>query len=234
MSVAAAAPRSLVAPLRPRKGDATRAAIVAAAIALARRDGLEGLTIGVLAAETQMSKSGVFAHFGSREELQRAVLEAYAQTFVADVLRPAVRAPRGLPRLRTVLDRWVAWLAREAAQGCLMMAGAAEYDDRPGPLREAMVAIVTGWKGELLEAIAQAVEADHLRADLDAEQLVFEIYGLMLALHQDGRLLRTPDSVARTRVGLTRLLADASVPARTPRRAAATPKPAARRRSRSV
>jgi AcrR family transcriptional regulator len=219
----AATLRISTAPLRPRKGDVTRAAIVEAALALARRDGLESLTIGVLAGETQMSKSGVFAHFGAREELQRAVLEAYAQSFVADVLQPAVRAPRGLPRLRTVLDRWVAWLAREAGQGCLMMAGAAEYDDRPGPLRDAMVAIVTGWKGELLEAIAQAVEAGHLRTNVDAEQLVFEIYGLMLALHQDARLLRSPDSVARTRVGLTRLLATASVPPmRKPRRMGST------------
>lgn len=209
----AAALRSIAAPLRPRKGEATRAAIVEAALALARRDGLEALTIGVLAHETQMSKSGVFAHFGSREELQRAVLADYAQRFVDDVLRPAVRAPRGLPRLRTILDRWVAWLAREVEQGCLMMAGAAEYDDRPGPLRDALVALVAGWKGELLEAIAQAIDAGHLRRDTDAEQLVFEIYGLMLALHQDARLLRSAHSVARTRVGLTRLLADASAPA---------------------
>jgi AcrR family transcriptional regulator len=210
----ATAPRSLASPLRPRKGEATRAAIVEAGVALARREGLEGLTIGVLAEQAQMSKSGVFAHFGSREELQRAVLAEYAQSFVADVLRPAVRAPRGLPRLRAILDRWVDWLAREVEQGCLMMAGAAEYDDRPGPLREALVALVGGWKDELLEAIAQAIDAGHLKRDTDAEQVVFEIYGLMLALHQDARLLRSPHSVARARVGLTRLLADASAPVR--------------------
>jgi AcrR family transcriptional regulator len=191
---------------RPRKGDATRAAIVEAALALARRDGLEGLTIGVLAEQMRMSKSGVFAHFGSREELQLAVMKEYSARFVDEVLRPAVRRPRGLPRLRALLENWLALLARELEQGCLMISGASEYDDRPGPLRDAVVQIVEGWKRELLRAIEQARDEGHLRRDVDAEQLVFEIYGLMLALHHDARLLHSPDSVKRARAGLARLL----------------------------
>lgn len=193
-------------PLVPRKGDLTRAAIVEAALLAASRDGLEGLTIGTLADSMQMSKSGVFAHFGSREELQLAVLKAYVQRFVDEVLRPAVTRPRGLPRLEAILQRWVAFLAREMTRGCIMIAGAVEYDDVPGPQRDEMVAIIAGWKSELIKAIRQAVSEGHLKARVDAQQLVFEIYGLMLAMHQDARLLRSADSAKRARVGLRRLI----------------------------
>ena len=199
---------SLATALRPRKGEMTRAAIVEAAMGIAAREGLEGLTIGTLADAMQMSKSGVFAHFGSREDLQIAVLTEYVRRFVDDVLRPAVKKPRGLPRLEAILDRWVAFLAREITLGCIMIAGAVEYDDRPGPQRDQMVAIITGWKAELLKAIRQAVQEGHLERGTDAQQMVFEIYGLMLAMHQDARLLRSADSARRARAGLRRLLDD--------------------------
>lgn len=190
----------------PRKGDLTRAAIVEAALAAASREGLEGLTIGTLADQMQMSKSGLFAHFGSREELQLAVLNEYVHRFIDEVLRPAVRKPRGLPRLEAILDRWVAFLAREMTRGCIMIAGAVEYDDVPGPLRDKMVEIISGWKRELIAAIKQSVAERHLRPRVDAQQLVFEIYGLMLAMHQDARLLRSADSARRARAGLRRLI----------------------------
>ncbi|HTT13723.1 MAG TPA: TetR/AcrR family transcriptional regulator [Burkholderiaceae bacterium] len=193
-------------PERPRKGESTRAAIVDAALGIARREGLEGLTIGLLAEALGMSKSGVFAHFGSREDLQLAVLREYAARFIDDVLRPAVELERGLPRLQAMLENWLRLLARELEQGCLMIAGASEYDDRPGVLRDAMVAIVMGWKDELLRAIEAAKAAGHLRAGVESRQLVFEIYGLMLALHQDARLLRSSDGVKRARAGLARLI----------------------------
>jgi AcrR family transcriptional regulator len=205
----ASALSNLATALRPRKGEMTRAAIVEAAMGIAARDGLEGLTIGTLADQMQMSKSGVFAHFGSREDLQLAVLKEYVRRFVDDVLRPAVRKPRGLPRLEALLDRWVAFLARELSLGCIMIAGAVEYDDRPGPQRDEMVAIITGWKAELLKAIRQSVHEGHLARGTDAQQMVFEIYGLMLAMHQDARLLRSADSAKRARAGLRRLLDDA-------------------------
>jgi AcrR family transcriptional regulator len=190
----------------PRKGEMTRAAIVEAALQAASRDGLEGLTIGTLADSMQMSKSGVFAHFGSREELQLAVLKAYVQRFVDEVLRPSVTKPRGLPRLEAILERWVSFLAREMTRGCIMIAGAVEYDDVPGPLRDEMVAIIAGWKRELIKAIRQAVSEGHLKRNVDAQQLVFEVYGLMLAMHQDARLLRSADSAKRARAGLRRLI----------------------------
>jgi AcrR family transcriptional regulator len=206
MTLTSAAPARATAPERPRKGELTRAAIVDAALAVARREGLESLTIGVLADTLGMSKSGLFAHFGSREDLQLAVLREYAARFVEDVLRPAVELERGLPRLQAMLENWLRLLARELEQGCLMISGASEYDDRPGVLRDAMVAIVTGWKDELMRAIDAAKAAGHLRAGVESRQLVFEIYGLMLALHQDARLLRSADSVKRTRTGLARLI----------------------------
>ena len=190
----------------PRKGEMTRAAILEAALLAASRDGLEGLTIGTLADSMHMSKSGVFAHFGSREELQLAVLKAYVQRFVDEVLRPAVKKPRGLPRLEAILERWVAFLAREMTRGCIMIAGAVEYDDVPGPQRDEMVAIIAGWKRELIKAIRQAMSEGHLKQRVDAQQLVFEIYGLMLAMHQDARLLRSADSAKRARAGLRRLI----------------------------
>ena len=189
-----------------RKGEKTRAMIVQAALEIASRDGLEGLTIGTLADQMQMSKSGVFAHFGAREELQLAVLKEYVHRFVEEVLRPAVAKPRGLPRLEAILQGWVAFLAREMTRGCIMIAGAVEYDDVPGPLREQMVTIITGWKRELVTAIRQSVAEGHLKPPIDAQQLVFEIYGLMLAMHQDARLLRSPDSAKRARAGLRRLV----------------------------
>jgi len=208
---------------RPRKGDTARAAIVDAALAIARREGLEGLTIGLLAEALGKSKSGVFAHFGSREDLQLAVLREYAVRFVDDVMRPALERERGLPRLQAMLENWLRLLARELEQGCLMISGASEYDDRPGALRDAMVAIVTGWKHELLRAIDAAKAAGHLRAKVESRQLVFEIYGLMLALHQDTRLLRSADSVKRTRTGLARLI-DAARARPASRRSAIVPK----------
>jgi AcrR family transcriptional regulator len=159
-----------------------------------------------------MSKSGVFAHFGSREELQLAVLKEYALRFVDEVLRPAVRRPHGLPRLQAILANWLKLLAREVEQGCLMIGGASEYDDRPGPLQDAMVAIIGGWRAELMRAIDGAKETGDLRADVDARQLAFEIHGVVLAFHQSARLLRAGASDRRAHAALARLLRSAQAP----------------------
>jgi AcrR family transcriptional regulator len=153
-----------------------------------------------------MSKSGVFAHFGSREELQLAVLKQYAARFIDVVLRPAIARPRGLPRLTALLENWLALLAEEIEAGCILIGGACEYDDRPGPLHDALVAIIEGWKGELLRAIRMAQDEGHLGRRADADQMVFEIYGLMLMFHQDARLLRSSGSVERARRALARLI----------------------------
>lgn len=193
---------------RPRKGEATRASIVEAALAIASREGLEGLTIGGLAEALAMSKSGVFAHFGSREELQLAVLKAYVRRFVDQVLLQALSRARGVPRFAAILDLWLAHLAQELNTGCLLLGGAFEYDDREGPLRDAMVEIIDGWNNELMKAIRLSIDEGHIRRDVDARQMAFEIYGLMLATHQAARLLRTPDAMRRARAGVARLLTD--------------------------
>lgn len=189
-----------------RKGEQTRAAIVAAALDLASRDGLEGLTIGSLAERMQMSKSGVFAHFGSREDLQIAVLKAYERRFADEVLMPSLKEKRGLPRLRAMFGNWLERTAIEAANGCIYIAGATEYDDRPGAVREELVAMIRSWQRELTRAIQQTVDCGDLPADLDVRELVFQLYGVILVLHHDGRLLKSPDAVIRARRSFERLI----------------------------
>jgi AcrR family transcriptional regulator len=196
-----------------RKGEQTRSAIVAAACELAARDGLEGLTIGALAERMQMSKSGVFAHFGSREDLQIAVLKAYERRFVEDVLVPGLEAPRGLRRLRAIFGHWLEHTAVEAASACIWISGATEYDDRPGPVRDELVGMVRSWQRELVRAIQQAIETGELRADTDPSDLVFDLYGVILVLHHDARLLDSPDALTRARRAFERLVSTYLAPA---------------------
>jgi AcrR family transcriptional regulator len=189
-----------------RKGEMTRAAILDVALDLASRDGLEGLTIGLLADRMNMSKSGVFAHFGSREDLQLEVLKLYHRRFEQEVFYPGIKEARGLPRLRTMFAHWVKRVSVEIASGCIYISGAVEYDDRPGPIREALVTMVSAWQGALLRATQQAIECGHLKAETDAQQLVYEMYGLILAVHHDARFLRIPGAVERATVGFNRLV----------------------------
>ena len=189
------------------KGQQTRAAILDAALGLASQMGLEGLSIGALAEVTRMSKSGVFAHFGSREELQISVVREYHAKFKEEVFMPAMRQPRGLPRLKALFDLWVRRVSVEIDSGCLYISGAVEFDDRPGPVRDALVAMVRSWQDALERAIAMAVDAGHLRADTEAEQMLFEVHGLILALHHDARFLCKPGAVDRARAAFARVLA---------------------------
>ncbi len=196
-----------------RKGEQTRSAILAAACELAARGGLEGLTIGALAERMGMSKSGVFAHFGSREDLQIAVLKAYELRFVEDVLRPGLEAPRGLARLRAIVGNWLDRTAVEAASACIWISGATEYDDRPGPVRDELVGMVKSWQRELVRAIRQAMETGELHADTDPGELVFDLYGVILVLHHDARLIESADAPARARRAFERLMTSYAVPA---------------------
>jgi AcrR family transcriptional regulator len=211
------------------KGQLTRAAILDAALGLASHMGLEGLSIGALAELMQMSKSGVFAHFGSREELQISVVREYHTRFEAEVFTPALSEPRGLPRLRALYERWVRRVSMELDSGCIYISGAVEFDDRPGPVREALVAMVVSWHRALARAIGIAIEEGHLRAGTDVQQMLFEVHGLILALHHDARFLRSPDAPQRARLAFERIVEQASV-----RGAKVTPvprSPAARKRA---
>ncbi len=191
------------------KGRQTHAAILGAALRLASQGGLEGLSIGTLADVTKMSKSGVFAHFGSREELQISVVREYHRRFEEEVFYPAIVAERGLPRLTALFERWLRRVSVEVDAGCIYISGAVEFDDRPGPVRDALAGMVQAWQTALDRAIRQAMAVGHLRADTDATQMLFEIHGLILALHHDARFLKQPGSIERARRGFARLL-DAS------------------------
>ncbi|MCK6421296.1 MAG: TetR/AcrR family transcriptional regulator [Aquabacterium sp.] len=188
------------------KGQQTRAAILDAALTLASHMGLEGLSIGALADVTNMSKSGVFAHFGSREELQIAVIREYHNRFEEEVFFPAVREARGLPRLRALFERWVRRVSVEVDSGCIYISGAVEFDDRPGPVRDALASMVRAWQSALERAIRLSIEEGHLRPDADSLQMLFEVHGLILALHHDARFLRLPGAVDRARAGFERIV----------------------------
>ncbi|MDO9236793.1 MAG: TetR/AcrR family transcriptional regulator [Aquabacterium sp.] len=188
------------------KGQQTRVAILEAALNLASHMGLEGLSIGALADTTGMSKSGVFAHFGSREELQISVIREYHERFEDEVFRPAVRQPRGLPRLRAMFENWVGKVTTEIDSGCIYISGAVEFDDRPGPVRDALASMVLLWHGALGRAIRMAVDLGQLRADTDPMQMLFEIHGLILSLHHDARFLRSDGAQGRARKAFERVI----------------------------
>ena len=202
-----------------QKGQQTRAAILDAALGLASHIGLEGLSIGALAEVTQMSKSGVFAHFGSREELQISVIREYHTRFEEEVFFPAVQEPRGLPRLRALFERWIRRVSVEVDSGCIYISGAVEFDDRPGPVRDALAQMVLAWHAALDRAIRIAVDTGDLQPQTDSTQMLFEMHGLILALHHDARFLRIPGALGRARAGFERILAYYSVAADAPRRA---------------
>ena len=197
-----------------QKGQQTRATILEAALGLASSMGLEGLSIGALAEVTQMSKSGVFAHFGSREELQISVIREYHAKFEEEVFFPAVREARGLPRLRALFERWIKRVSVELDSGCIYISGAVEFDDRPGPVRDALATMVLAWHTALQKAIRIAVDEGQLREDTDPLQMLFEIHGLILALHHDARFLRIPGALDRARTGFERVVSHYAVAAR--------------------
>ncbi|HEV8694150.1 MAG TPA: TetR/AcrR family transcriptional regulator [Lysobacter sp.] len=168
------------------KGAATREAIIDRAYEIARLAGVEGLSIGPLAQAVGMSKSGVFAHFGSREDLQLAVLESAATRFGQAVLIAALSQPRGLPRLRAIMHNWFEWV-RGNSGGCVLLGSVTEYDDRPGMLRDQVLHNEQRWRAELRRAIQQAIDCGHLR-DGDTDQYAFELYAIPLAAHHEAGL----------------------------------------------
>jgi AcrR family transcriptional regulator len=190
------------------KGEETRAAILNRAVRLASQVGLEGLSIGRLAEELDLSKSGLFAHFRSKDALQVQTLEWAAEQFVEAVIRPALKAPRGEPRVRALFEGWLRWPGSQPG-GCLFVAAASELDDRPGPARERLAALQRDWIETLATAVGGAVREGYFRNDLDPEQAAFELYGMMLAMHHAGRLLRDPEAAARARQAFDRFLESA-------------------------
>ena len=189
------------------KGERTKTAILDHATGLASQVGLTGLTIGVLADDLELSKSGLFAHFQSKEALQIDVLNHAARRFSDMVVRPALQEPRGAPRLRALFERWLNWENDIALpDGCIFVAATTELDDRPGPVRDRLVELQRDWIDTLRISFRKGIEADLFRADADAEQFAQDMYGIMLALHFHRRLMRDRDADTRARRAFDALL----------------------------
>lgn len=190
------------------KGEETRHVILEEALRMTSELGIEAVTIGGLARRADMSKSGLYAHFDSKENLQVAILEEGAERFTERVVRPALTAPRGEPRIRALFDRWIDWeTASDLPGGCVFLAVASELDDRPGPVREYLVGAQKRLVATLARASRLAVDMGDFRPELDTEQFAFDVYSLIHAFHFFNRLLEDPEAETRTRRSFERLLA---------------------------
>jgi AcrR family transcriptional regulator len=191
---------------KTQKSELTRAAIVGAGLDLASAEGLEAITLQAVADRIGLSKSGVFSRIGSREALQKAVIEEFGRRFLADVFVPAMQLPKGLPRLDEIVQRWIVRTRDvEAHSGCIFSAGAFELDDREGPLRDLLHGEVTRWRSALRRTVLQAMEAGHFKSDTDPEQVVSEVSALMLGLIHDTRFLRDKRAAERAQASWRRL-----------------------------
>jgi len=191
------------------KGAETREAILDTATRLARTVGLGGITIGTLATSAELSKSGLYAHFRSKESLQLEILEHARVRFVAQVLAPALTAPRGEPRVRTLFENWLKWACQEG--GCIFVAASSELDDQPGPVRDKLWSCQRDWVDSLAEVFRTGISEGHFRADADPDQFAFEADGLLLSYHMTSRLLGDEQAAARARHGFEALLDRARV-----------------------
>ena len=189
------------------KGEETRDRILQHALAIAGEVGFECLSIGELAKAVDMSKSGLFAHFDSKEDLQVQALAAASRSFLDNVITPSLREPRGEPRIRALFERWMTWEeGRITPGGCPFVTASWEYDDRPGPVRDAVVAAQRDWVDTVSTAARIAVEEGHFRDDLDTQQFAFSLYGIFLSFHLYYRLLRDPEARQRARNEFEQLL----------------------------
>ncbi|WP_374013883.1 TetR/AcrR family transcriptional regulator [Pseudoxanthomonas koreensis] len=193
------------------KGASTRGVLLDRAAEMASRLGLEGVTIGELAAAAGMSKSGVFAHFGSREDLVRQTLDWVAGQFVDAVFLPSLRQPRGLPRLQAIMAAWIEWIGAHP-DGCVFLGASVEYDGRPGPMREHVASLAGRWHQALEHATAMAVGEGHLAADTEPPLVAFQLQALMDGLHH-ARLYRAADATALARRAVAELFSRHAVTA---------------------
>ncbi len=195
------------------KGDETRNAILTEATAVAAKVGLTGMTIGQLASHTGMSKSGLYAHFASKEALQIEILRHTRERFVDQVVRPALQTPRGVARLRVLFDAWVTWSESMQEGGCLFVAASSELDDQPGPVRDALVRDERDWLEMIVTVTGTAVSEGEFRHDLDLEQFAYELHALTLAHQHASRLLRDPKALDRVHRAFDSLITHAGQPA---------------------
>ena len=205
-------PRKTFRPTRPR-GLRTRTAILRRAVDLASAEGLEGLTVGRLADDLGMSKSGLFAHFGSKEELQLATIEMARQIFIDRITRPALSAAKGMPRLWSIIDRWLAYIERGIFKGgCFFTAASFEFDSRRGPVRNRIAEIMREWIGVLVRALEQAREEGHIAPNVDLKHLAFEIQSIAIGGHWASQLLDDRQSYLRSRAVMLDRLRSVATP----------------------
>jgi AcrR family transcriptional regulator len=194
------------------KGDDTRSTVLGSALSLATQLGLDGVTIGKLAEHVGMSKSGLFAHFSSKENLQVAILDEARDRFVALVVAPALKKARGEPRVRALFENWLTWSKQDFMPGgCIFVVAAVELDDRPGPARDCFLASQKDWLAVLSQAARIAIEEKHFRKDLDTEQVAYEMYALAHGYHFLRRIGDPAKAERRARTAFDRILADARV-----------------------
>ena len=198
---------------RAAQGERTRQSILGEAVQIASTEGLEGLSIGRLASELGMSKSGLFGHFGSKEDLQLATVEAARAIFVEEVVRPALAAERGLPRLWGLCEAWLSYLDRKVFRGgCFFIAASTEFDSRPGPVRDRVAAAMRDWLGALERAVREAQAAGHLETSAEPAQVAFELNALAHAANWAFQLYGDPRSIVRARAGILRQLRALATP----------------------
>src|SRR5215216_68524 len=208
------AAKSIVSKGRKAQGERTRKAILETAVHIASAEGLEGLTIGRLAQQLSMSKSGLFAHFGSKEDLQVATVEAARAIFIHEVIKPAFEAPEGLPRLWKLCDMWLSYVQKGVFRGgCFFAAVAAEFDSRHGPVRDRIAEIMNEWLTALRNTIVEAQNAGHLDKDIEATQLAFEFNSLELGANWAFQLYGDPKAFTRARDAIRERLNRHATPA---------------------
>jgi len=213
MGKAVLTPRKKTVPRRQARGLRTREAILARAVDIASVQGLEGLTVGSLATQLKMSKSGLFAHFGSKEDLQLATVELARQIFIKKVTRPAIAAVRGMPRLWGLIEHWLTLVEKRVFQGgCFFSAASFEFDSRRGVVRERIAAIMQEWIGAIARAVYEAQKAGHLDPKVDPTRLAFEIHAIAMGAHWAHQLLDDKHAYSRARTILLEKLRTISTP----------------------
>lgn len=188
-----------------KKGEDTKQSILGSALQMASQVGLESMTIGALASETGMSKSGLFAHFQSKENLQIEIIEYAAQRFASNVVAPALKAPAGIPRIKALVDNWIAWGAKMKG-GCLFVSASTEFSDRPGKVRETLLHQQEAWIDSLRRIAQSAIQVGHFKKDIDCEQFAFDLYSLLLGFHYYHKLLQDSETKKRQETALKHLL----------------------------
>ena len=188
-----------------KKGDETKMGILEVGLDMASQFGLEGVSIGSLAKATNMSKSGLFAHFQSKENLQVEIVNFAARLFSESVVVPALRTKAGISRIRALINNWIKWTS-ELTGGCIFVSASADYSDRPGKVRQCLLGQQNDWIDCLCRIAQSAVEVGHFRENVDCEQFAFDLYSLLLGFHLYDKLLDDSQTAKRQETALDRLL----------------------------